>query len=214
MRSRIRVFLLAGHRLLREALGRTLRKRQDLLVVGESPALPDVASLIVQSGADVLLMDSLSGLSSNLQPVSNLHRLHPNAKVLLIGMEEDERTFLEAVQFGVAGYLFKDASAMEVISAIHAVAEGEAVCPSRLNMALFRAVARGRSSNATFKPKTELRLTRREQELVPLIAQGLTNREIASQLNLSEQTIKNHVHRMLRKARVDDRLSVVEAAIS
>lgn len=214
MRARIRVFLLAGHRLLREALGRTLRKKPELLVVGESPALPDVASLVVQSGADVLLLDALSGLSANLQPLYDLQRLCPNAKVLLIGMEDDERTFLKAVEFGVVGYLFKDASAMEVIAAIRAVAAGEAVCPSRLNMTLFRTVARGKSSNPAVKLKPELRLTRREQELVPLIARGLTNREIASQLNLSEQTIKNHVHRMLQKVGVEDRLSVVGAVIS
>jgi two-component system, NarL family, response regulator DevR len=214
MRPRIRVFLLAGHRLLREALGRTLRKRPELLVVGESPALPDVAGLVVQSGADVLLLDALSGLSANLRPLRDLHELCPDAKILLIGMEEDEQTFLKAVELGVVGYLFEDASAMDVVAAIRAVAAGEAVCPSRLNMSLFRTIARGKSFNTDVNVKADLRLTRREQELVPLIARGLTNREIASQLNLSEQTVKNHVHRMLRKVGVEDRLSVVEAVMS
>lgn len=212
MTARVRVFLLAGHRLLREALARALRKRTDIFVVGESPVLPDVVSLVAQSRADVLLMDALSGPSANLQLLNEVQRLYPCAKVLLIGMEEDERTFLDAVQSGVAGYLFKDASAMEVVAAIRAIAAGEAVCPSRLCMTLFKAVVRRKAPIPTANLKTVQRLTRREEELVPLIAQGLTNREIASHLNLSEQTIKNHVHRMLRKIGVDDRHEVVEAA--
>jgi DNA-binding NarL/FixJ family response regulator len=214
MHSRIRVFLLAGHRLLREALGRTLRKRAELLVVGESPALPDVASLVMQSGADVVLLDALSGLSANLQPLYDLHQVCSKAKILLIGMEEDERTFLKVVELGVVGYLFKDASAVDVVAAIRAVAAGEAVCPSRLNMTLFRTIARGKGFTTEVGVKADSRLTRREQELVPLIAKGLTNREIASHLNLSEQTVKNHVHRMLRKVGVEDRLGVVEAVTS
>jgi DNA-binding NarL/FixJ family response regulator len=214
MHNRVRIFLLAGHRLLREALGRTLRKKSDLFVVGESAAFSDVTSLIAQSEADVLLLDALINHSANLQLLYDLHLVSPKTKVLMIGMEENERIFLEAVQSGVAGYLFKDASAMEVVAAIRAVAAGEAVCPPRLCMTLFKAVAGGKVPIPPVTLNMELGLTRREQELIPLIAQGLTNREIASHLNLSEQTIKNHVHRMLRKTGVDDRLSVVEAAIA
>jgi two-component system, NarL family, response regulator DevR len=212
MRTRVKVFLLAGHRLLREALGRALGKRTDMFVVGESPVLSDVASLVAQSEADVLLLDAFMSHSANLQLLNDMRRLCPGTKVLMIGMEEDERMFLETVQSGVAGYLFKDASAIEVVAAIRAVAAGEAVCPSRLCMTLFKAVAGGKAPAPSITLKTELRLTRREQDLVPLIAQGLTNRQIASQLNLSQQTIKNHVHRMLRKIGVDDRLGVAQAA--
>ena len=212
MRNRVRVFLLAGHRLLREALGRTLGKRTDLFVVGESPALPDVASLIAQSEADVLLLDAFMTKTDDLQILKELQRLCPNIKVLMIGMEEDEGAFLGAVQCGVAGYLFKDASAIEVVAAIRAVAAGEAVCPPKFCMTLFKVVARDRTPFSNFTAKMDVGLTRREQELVPLIARGFTNRQIASQLNLSEQTIKNHIHRMLRKTGTNDRLGAVEAA--
>jgi len=182
-----------------------------MFVVGESPVLPDLASLVAQSEADVLLMDAFMSHSAGLQMLDDMRRLCPRTKVLMIGME-DERMFLEAVQSGVAGYLFKDASAIEVVAGIRAIAAGEAVCPSSLCMTLFKAVAGRKAPAPRITLKTELGLTRREQDLVPLIAQGLTNRQIASQLNLSQQTIKNHVHRMLRKIGVDDRLAVVEAA--
>lgn len=209
MAARIKVFLLAGHRLLRDALGRTLRKRTDMIVVGDSPILPEVASLIVQSEADVVLTDTVASLAVNLQILSHLRR--HSSKLLMIGMEEDERVFLEAVRAGVAGFLLKEASAMDVVAAIRTVAAGDAVCPPQLCMTLFRTIARAGEIGHKIPPRTQRRLTRREQEVIPLIAQGLTNREIALHLNLSEQTIKNYVHRILRKAGVDHRLKLMEA---
>jgi len=91
-----------------------------------------------------------------------------------------------------------------------AVAAGEAVCPATLSLALFRWVAGQKAGPPGFHLKNRLGLSRREQQLVGLIRQGLTNKEMASRLNLSEQTVKNHVHRMLRKVGAPDRLSIVE----
>jgi len=127
----------------------------------------------------------------------------------MIGMDADERAFLKAVRAGVSGYLLNEASAVDLIAAIRAVARGEAVCPPQLCKALFDAVAGARE----FIPNVRnmgVRLTRRQQELVPMIARGLTNKEIASHLNLSEQTVKNHIHRMLRKIGANDRSEVIE----
>jgi DNA-binding NarL/FixJ family response regulator len=110
----------------------------------------------------------------------------------------------------VAGYILKDASAVELASAVRAVAEGQAVCPPNLCMALFEFVAEERPEQFSFRLGHDLGLTRREQQLVQMIDRGLTNKEIAAQLNLSEQTVKNHVHRMLRKLGASDRLAAAE----
>ncbi len=211
--SEIRVYLLAGNRLLREALGRILRKRLDLVVSGESSNSEDV-ELIVKSKTDVVLMDTATTPSFNLQLVDAIGRSHPGVQVVLIGMDENESVFLDAVRAGVAGYLLKDASAMDVIAAIRAVSQGEVVCPPRLCRALFRRVAEQEPYAPRTKVQKDLGLTRRQQELVPMIARGLTNKEIASHLNLSEQTIKNHIHRMLQKVGAEDRLKVAEMAMS
>jgi DNA-binding NarL/FixJ family response regulator len=135
--------------------------------------------------------------------------LNPNAQVLVIGMDADECAFLRAVRAGVSGYLLNDASAADVIAAVRAVARGEAVCPSQLCKALFDSFAGVRKFTPSVR-NMGLRLTRRQQELLPMIARGLTNKEIASHLNLSEQTAKNHIHRMLRKVGAKDRLQVIE----
>jgi DNA-binding NarL/FixJ family response regulator len=108
------------------------------------------------------------------------------------------------------GYLLKDASSADVISAVRSVAQGQAICPCQLSMPLFRTVARQWTSVPSSQIKLEMGLTRRQQQLVPLIAQGLTNKEIASHLNLSEQTVKNHIHRMLRRVGASDRLQVID----
>jgi DNA-binding NarL/FixJ family response regulator len=208
---RIRVFLLVGNRILREALGRIFQKRLDVFVAGESTHFSNIAALITRSEADVVLMDSVSTPRSNVEVARRIRQLSPNVRVLMIGMDADGATFLSAVRAGVTGYLLKEASALEVIAAIRAVSQDEAVCPPQLCFALFETVARAGNVVPSLG-RAGQELTRRQQELIPMIAQGLTNKEIASHLNLSEQTIKNHIHRMLRKVGANDRLQVVELA--
>jgi DNA-binding NarL/FixJ family response regulator len=204
------VFLLAGNRLLREALARILKTKGDLSLAGAVPYTQQAIQQIASSACEILLVDSVATAVSDVQFVREAIQTVPGLKVILIDMHEDEESFLRAVRAGVAGYLLKDASAMDVIAAVRAVSQGEAVCPPRLCLSLFRYVAREWTGVPSFRVKTQLGLTRRQQQLVPLIAQGLSNKEIASHMHLSEQTVKNHVHRMLQKVGVNDRLAVVE----
>ena len=100
---------------------------------------------------------------------------------------------------------------MEVAAAVRSVANGEAICPPTLCRVLFDEFAKPNiQAHPSFTLRRNLGLTRREQQLVQMISHGLTNKEIAAQLNLSEQTIKNHIHRMLRKLGATDRLGAVE----
>jgi two-component system, NarL family, response regulator DevR len=204
------VFLLAENRLLREALLRILSKKDDIHVVGAGSYSPEMFEQIVSTGANVVVLDSVSPVLAEHGVVRELHRRNPAIRVVMVGMEAEETVFLRVVQAGAVGYVLKDASAGEVARTIRAVATGEAVCPGALSVVLFQWVARHRQTTPSLHLKTSLGLSRREQELVGLIQQGLTNKEIASRLNLSEQTVKNHVHRMLRKLGAQDRLSIVE----
>src|SRR3984957_17001568 len=206
--SQIKVFLLAGNRLLCEALGRILQKRPDLAVSGQSFDSLDVARPIIESETNVLLMDLVATPALIFGFVNGIRRANPGLQVVMIGMDENEATFLAAVQAGVAGYLLRDASAMDVINAVRNVCQGEAVCPPRLCRFLFNRIANEDAFAEGFRVNADLGLTRREQELVPMIAKGLTNKEIAAHLNLAEQTIKNHVHRMIRKVGADGRMQV------
>ena len=210
MSAQVSIFLLAQNRLLLEALTRILRKRAEFSVVHAAVYSPESVRIINDTGCEVLLVDSSVTDAFGFQLVQDILASVDGLKALMIGMEKDDETFLKAVSAGAVGYVLKDASAMDVVTAIRAIARDEAVCPPRLCRSLFRYVAGTRTSLPNMRVKSQLGLTRRQQQLVPLLAQGLTNKEIALQLNLSEQTVKNHVHRMLQKVGADDRLSVVE----
>jgi DNA-binding NarL/FixJ family response regulator len=206
----IGVFILAENRLLREALARLLGKKNSIRVVDACSFSPQVVRQVAEASPDVLLSDSSALASPDLRVISEVRAALPGLKVVMIGMEADPQVFLHAVREGIAGYVLKDASAMEVASAVRAVADGHAVCPPTLCMALFEFVAAERSQPFNFRLKHDLGLTRREQQLIQMIDRGLTNKEIATQLNLSEQTIKNHVHRMLRKLGAPDRSAAAD----
>lgn len=206
----VQVFILAENRLLREALTRILSKKNDIKVVGACAFTPDVVEQVCSVAPDVLLSDSAAVALSDLRLVTEVRAAVPGLKVVMIGMDADQETFLRAVRDGIVGFVLKDASAMEVATAVRSVANGEAVCPPGLCLSLFELVAAENSAPNSFVIKHNLGLTRREQQLVQMISRGLTNKEIAGQLNLSEQTIKNHVHRMLRKLGAADRFKAVE----
>lgn len=204
------VFLLAENRLLREALLRVLSKKDDIRVVGSGSYGPNIFEQIVATRANVVVLDSISPVLAEQGAVRQLHQLNAELRVVMVGMEAEETTFLRIVQAGAVGYILKDASAAEVARTIRAVAQGEAVCPPALSSALFQWVSQHKSTLPSLHLKNSLGLSRREQELVGLIQKGLTNKEMAVRLHLSEQTVKNHVHRMLRKVGAPDRLSIVE----
>jgi two-component system NarL family response regulator len=203
------VFLLIENRLLREALIRLFRKRSDLNVVGQGSPTDEPPLRILESQCDVLAGDSFltDRLATSLAARGGMPQ---GCKVILVGMEPDEEQFLGAVRSGVTGYLLQDASASDVVAGVRAVFRGEAVCPSQLCSALFRFVAK--SSTVTPLPDSPPKpdLTLRQQQLVTLVAKGLTNKEIASHLNLSEFTVRNHIHNILKQVDASSRSEAVE----
>jgi len=203
------IFLVAGNRLLREALARLLT-RKGFNVCGVSAWIPDSSSAVVAAAAEVLVLDSVTARLSDCSFISNMVSQLPNLKVVLIDMDSDREIFLECVRAGAVGYILKDASAAEVVAGVHAVAQGQAVCPPELCLHLFRAFSRQWTAMPSARFRIEFGLTRRQQQIVPMIAQGLTNKEIASNLNLSEQTVKNHIHGIMRRVGADDRLQVID----
>jgi len=206
----VRVFVAADNRLLREALARMLTKKGSIEVTGlESPS-PLQAEHVAESNARVLLLTSRGTLSDDLQMIQDVRAAAPEVRVLLLGMARNEAEFLQCVRAGISGYLLHDASSDEVLKGVRAVHAGEAVCPGALCAALFRYFESEAAALPCASARRRLGLTRREQQLVPLIAKGLTNKEIANQLSLSEQTVKNHLYRMKHKVGAEDRLDIVQ----
>ncbi len=206
--ERVHVSLLAQNRLMRDALARIFSKPNDIALVGSFGFSPTLVAEITQANPDVLVMDW--PVVSQFEFLRNVQGAQPGIKIVLIGMTVDEDLFVRVVREGVLGYVLGDAHTSEVLHAVRAVADGGAVSPPQLCAALFNHVASQRANVPSFHVKLNLGLSSRQQELVRLIALGMTNKEIALELQLAEQTVRNHVHRMLRKAGANDRLEVVE----
>ena len=208
--GKFQVYLLAENRLLREALTRILTKKADIRVVGAAGLSPQAEARIADLKPDILLADASALSDLALQLIPNVRRILADVKIVMIGMDADPELFLHAVRQGVRGYVLKDASAVEVGAAVRAVIHGEAVCPPSLLTFLFAAVAQSHAASPNAQVRHQLGLSRREQELIHMISEGLTNKAIAARLGLSQQTVKNHVHRMLRKVGARHRLGIVE----
>ena len=210
MRKVAEVYLLAENRLLREALIRLLSKRSEVRVVGASPYSSSVYHDILTAKPQIILLDSHGLGFSKAMLIATLRSAIRNLRIVMVDMDSDDNTFLGAIRAGVVGYVLKDASADEVAAAIRAVAAGKAVCPPSLCMTLFRSVSHQATTVSQASCGADLGLSRREQQMVELLRERLTNKEIALRLNLSEQTVKNHVHRILRKVGATNRFSIVE----
>lgn len=209
--SRPKVFVLCCNRLLRESIARMLGRKTDLEIVDSQPPGSLSREEIVDSGTDILVIDSIEFLFGNPESQPATPPLSRSLACVLVAMEDDHGRFLTAIRRGVRGYVLQDASATDVVGAIRTVAEGHVVCPSGYTRVLFDFVAAQTDELPNSQRRAKWGLTRREQQLVPLIGRGLSNKEIANHLNLSEQTIKNHIYRILRKVGAPNRLSVLEA---
>ena len=207
--SSIRVFLMMENRLLREALIRLLRKRSDIVVVSYDGPADVSAPTVLETQFDVLLIDSFH-ITWPAAKIADETGGQAAYKTVLIGMEPDEELFMAAVRSGVMGYLLKDASASDLVAAVRAVHRGEAVCPPQLCSTLFRFVAHVIEEMPIKRSAPRPDLTIRQQQLMVLVAKGLTNKEIASRLNLSEFTVRNHIHRVLKQLDAGSRSEAVE----
>jgi DNA-binding NarL/FixJ family response regulator len=211
-RAEVSICLIAENRLLRDTLGRLLRKQPGIFVVGVAGNTENVRGQIVDSGCDVVLADCSPGSAISLL-LGDLHKENSQFKILLIGMDDDPEVFLKAVHLGVRGYVLKDASSSEIIAAVRGVARGEAACPPNLCMALIEQIwriARCAPPLAHAVGKDRSGLTNRQVQLMSLVAKGLTNKEIAANLNLSQFTVKNHIRRVMRQVEAVNRYDAVE----
>jgi two-component system nitrate/nitrite response regulator NarL len=209
----LKLFLLVENRLLREALAGIVRKQSDFCVVGVDRYTPSMERQFVESKCDILVADHATAAVFPSNFVPDTLALAPDMKIVLLGMEDDPQIFLQAVRAGVSGYLLGDASAEETLTAVRRVANGEAVCPPHLCFHLFQFVAREAQKGSLVLNQricAKLGLTPRQQQLLSFLARGLTNKEIAVNLNLSEFTVKNHVHRIMRQLNAESRYAAVQ----
>jgi DNA-binding NarL/FixJ family response regulator len=205
--GKITVSILSSNRLLRESIARILHKKKDIEVIGAECADFSSANKISLSLPAIWVSDSLDSFINQIRPLFG-RKNEAGGKCVLMAMADDAKQFLKAVSHGVLGYVLEEGSADDVVSAVRGVALGQAVCPAHLTRVLFDYVSSQMNNPYSSRARKQFKLTRREQQLIPLVSRGLTNKEIAAELNLSEQTVKSHIHRMICKIGVENRFGI------
>ena len=206
--SPVRVYVVAENRLLRETLVRLFRKRSEISIVGDTCCSESAIEDIASAKSELLLLDCFTNNSSD-DWLADLQESIPEIKIVLFGMDEDPSLFLRAVRRGVAGYVLKNASATDLLDAVRTVAQGEATCPAKFCKVLFKTVAAGAAEEKDGRTTSQFELTQRQRQLMSLVAMGLSNKEIAANLNLSEFTVKNHIYRVMKQVDAQSRHEAV-----
>lgn len=175
-------------------------------VVGEADNGKEALDLVRRTRPDLVLMDLSMPVLDGLSATRLIKTEHPLMKVVILTVSDAEKDLIEAVKSGAHGYLLKDLEAEEFFTALDAVEHGESVIPPRLARVLWDEF--GRMAPAESQPPVEQSLTDREQEVLAFVAEGRTNREIANQLWISENTVKFHMRGILDKLHLRNRTEV------
>jgi DNA-binding NarL/FixJ family response regulator len=210
--SPIGIYVLEQNRLLRQGLVQLLRKRPGLTLVGDNNDCTGAFGELAVIRCDVLILSSLETLQAIRQKSESVESLR-QIKFVLFAMKEDPECFLQAVRLGACGYLLNEASSPEIIAAVQGVGQGEAICPPKLCMSLFDYLSKRffpTSEKAETRGRLANDLTCRQRQLMALVAKGMTNKEIASSLQLSEFTIKNLLRRIMAHLQADNRHAAVD----
>ncbi len=195
-----RVLVVAEIRLFREGLAEMLRAEPEIDVVATAAGADEAVRALRQLAPDVALVDM--AIPDNKWLVRALVEAVPGACIVALAVPEIEREVLACAEVGVAGYVTRDGSIEDVVAAVESAARGEVLCSPRMAARLFQRVA---TLALERSPNIESRLTTRELEILDLIDQGLSNKEIARRLTIQLSTVKNHVHNILEKLNVSRR---------
>jgi DNA-binding NarL/FixJ family response regulator len=211
--SPIRVLVADDQRVVREGLGTLLGLITGIEVVGTVADGNEALDLAIQLRPDVVLMDLRMPRCDGIEATRRLREHDAGIKVLVLTTYADDRSVIDALRAGARGYLTKDAGAVEIRQALERVTRGQpAIDPAVQQHLLDALTASEPRRDAEPAPQFPAGLTAREAEVLSLIAQGLSNNEIASQLMVSETTVKSHINHLFAKTGVRDRAQAVTYA--
>lgn len=202
----IKVFLLDDHEMVRRGLRDILSAENDIDVIGEAGTVVEGVKGIVGMKPDVALVDIVLPDGNGVEVCEALRIYAPDVRVLVLTSFSDDETLFAAISAGAAGYVLKRVASNELIGSVRGVHDGKSLVDPRLTDRMFDGVRGGQ-----FDEEERIgRLNDRERQILELVAEGLTNRQVGDRLHLAEKTVKNYVSTMLKKLNMDTR---TEAAV-
>ncbi len=207
----IRVLIADDHALFRQALRAVLDGEPDLDLVGEASDGEEAIRMAEELAPDVVLMDVRMPNIAGIDAARRLKESLPSTKVVMLTVSDDEEDLFDAIKAGASGYLLKEINPDEVARAIRQIQAGQSLLsPSMASKLLTEfATMTKQAEERPFHP----RLTDREMQVLKLVAQGMTNREIGKELHISENTVKNHIRNILEKLHLNSRMEAVIYAV-
>jgi DNA-binding NarL/FixJ family response regulator len=189
------VVIVSHVSLYREGLIRILSQESDVNVCGQADCLARAIEVLHEVHADVVLVDLAS--ADSLDEIRSLSTVFPYARFLALGVDENPSAIADCAEAGISGYVDRHGSAEALINTIRSTACGELMCSPRIAAALMQRIAK--LAAIGYSGRSKPCLTDRELEIVTLVEQGLTNKQIAQQLSIATATVRNHVHNILEK---------------
>lgn len=216
----IRIVLIDDHKLFREGVKRILEFEPSFEVVAEGSDGSEATKLVKENNPDIVLMDINMPNTNGVEATADLVRYFPNSKVIILSIHDDENYVTHALKTGALGYLLKEMDADALIEAIKVVSEGGSYLHPKVthNLVLeYRRLAKENRPSVNdrgieYRKPLHL-LTKRECQVLQLLADGKSNRAVAETLYISEKTVKNHVSNILQKMNCNDRTQAVVSAI-
>jgi two-component system, NarL family, response regulator DevR len=196
----IRVYLLDDHEVVRHGLRDLLEREGDLEVVGESGSAVEAAHRIPALRPDVAVLDARLPDGSGIDVCRDVRSVDPTIKALILTSYEDDEALFSAIMAGAAGYVLKQIRGTDLVDAVRRVAAGQSLLDPAVTQRVLERIRRGPE-----QPDELRSLTDQERRILALVAEGLTNREIAERMFLSEKTIKNYVSSLLAKLGLERR---------
>ena len=210
--DKIRVLIADDHSLVRKGLKQILELEKDFEVIGQAADGRQAIEMTTSLKPDVVLMDINMPIINGLKAIKMLKENNTSARIIVLTIHEDKEYLLETIRMGAAGYIMKDAEVEHLIEAIRMVYRGKIYIQSNLTSDIIKEFD-SLPNSAVINKADENGLTQRESEVLMLISEGLSNREIADTLYISEKTVKNHVSNIFKKLDVCDRTQAAIYAI-
>ena len=211
--KKIQILLIEDNRLLRDGIAAMLKKQSDMRVVASVGNGGNILLAIENHKPNILLLDLGLRNQNSLQIVKITKKNYPDIKIIVMDLIPLQSDIIEFIQAGVSGFILKDANVNEFFKTIRSVNQGAQVLPLNLTGSLFSQIVAQAINKSKYSTIVEsVRMTQREQQIMALIADGYTNKEIAQKLNLSVYTAKSHVHNILEKLTLRNRAQIAKHA--